>query len=132
MQTIIGATAATGLSSANLITATSTAGTSLVSTAVSFEVLGESQTDVSCEFTGAGVQSSAPVLRLYSNPNGMAQMMIFASIPQGVTATLGCTADIISVASTAAVSYRWDGGIGQRANTSNTIPQNNFTQITTP
>ena len=111
-----------------MITATSTEGTSLVSTAVSFEVTaGDSYTTISCEFTGSGVSSSNPVLRLYSQPAGMAQMMIFASIDEGSTATLGCTAVITGGDPLTTVGYRWDGGIGQRADTSNTIPQNNFT-----
>jgi hypothetical protein len=134
MQTIAAGFGGTG--QADVITATSTEGTSLVSTAVSFEVTGstggDSYTEISCAFTGSGVTSSAPVLRLYSQPDGMAQMMIFASIDEGSTATLGCTALIVSGDLGSTVGYRWDGGIGQRANTSNMTPQNNFTQITTP
>jgi hypothetical protein len=128
---LIIATGIGGTGQADVITATSTEGTSLVSTAVSFEVTGsegDSYTTISCEFTGSGVSSSAPVLRLYSQPDGMAQMMIFASIDEGETATLDCTAVIVGGDVGTTVGYRWDGGIGQRANTSNSIPQNNFTQ----
>jgi hypothetical protein len=128
MQTIIAPGGSLG--TADLITATSTSGTSLVSTAVTFEVVGtttSSETEVSCEFMGVGVTSSNPVLRLYSRPDGMAQMVIFASITQGTTATLVCSASHDhSGVDPLTVGVRWDGSIGQRANTSNSTPQNSF------
>jgi hypothetical protein len=110
--------------------AQSISGDSLVSAAVTFEVTGGTggSADVQCEFTGSGVTSSRPMIRLHSEPRGMAQMVIFAEVSEGSTAVLSCNASVTG--GTVVMDYRWDGALGIRANT--TDPQNGFTASSIP
>jgi hypothetical protein len=111
----------------DLVTAAATTGgTSFVTSAVSVKMdpsdpLAEftsANVTVECAFIGSpgsGVISSSPILRLTSAPRDMAQMVIFASIPSGETATLKCAAEVYNAGGPIDVSYRWDGAIGLEA-----------------
>jgi hypothetical protein len=119
------------------MTARSIEGTSLVTAAVTLGATGATAAtalEVSCAFEGAGVQSSRPRFKVFaSNPDGMAQMVIFGKVDQGSTATLVCRTTVDNdSAGNMYLNYRWDGALGIQANTDgvtpSTLPQNNFTQ----
>jgi hypothetical protein len=126
-------------SSVEVMTATSASGKSLVTAAVTISLTPDTEPsdvdpgtyaigDVECGFTGLGVTSSRPILRLDSSPSGMAQMVIFAEVNEGATAVLECEATLDTIeggeSPWARFDIRWDGALGIGANTA--ASQNNF------
>jgi hypothetical protein len=121
--------------SVEVMTATSSSGKSLVTAAVTISLTPDSGDpgmyafgNVECGFTGEGVTSSRPILRLDSSPSGMAQMVIFAEVNEEATAVLECEATLEAIEGVdfpwAQFDIRWDGALGIGANTA--ASQNNF------